>query len=227
MTDLKNVRGIIWDLDGTLYRFNEAFRLACNHAAAKAARTVDDTLVYEDALALAMKGETEQGFSLYWFVTHMGMKYEDLHFPFHKSLDEKIIEQNEKMGAALRTLDIPSVILTNASRDWVKRILVHLGMDDIFGDSIILALEDADFQPKSKGSTGFDKALKILKLPADQVILVDDLAKNLIKAKELGLMTALIHHGALEENVAAYADFTSPDTVEFIGRLQQTRTLDI
>lgn len=216
MADLKDVQGIIWDLDGTLYRFTEVFKTACNHAAARAAIAMRPHYDYAYAYEQSVLSEQQHGFSLYWFHHETGLQFEEMHFVYHDALDEKVIEANEEMGAALRCLTLPSVILTNASRGWVTKIMTHLQMGDIFGDRDVICLEDAQFNPKGRSTGGFLMAIERLGLPAEKILVVEDLPRNLIKAKEAGLMTALVHHGQVPDERTAI-DFLFQDTLECIG----------
>lgn len=220
MADIKDVRGIIWDLDGTLYRFNELFKTACNHAAAATALKFQPDLVYEEAFKLCVQSEADHGFSLYWFQHEQKLSYEEMHFVYHDEIDEKVIEANEAMGVALRDLELPSVILTNASRGWVKKILMHLQMNDIFGDSNIICLEDTKFNPKGRSTAGFLMGIERLGLKPENILVVEDLPRNLSKAKEAGLMTSLVHHGQIPEN-RENIDFLFQDSLQVMASLNK------
>lgn len=219
---LKNVQAIIWDLDGTLYRFTELFKIACNHAAAATALKFQPELVYEEAFELCVKSEAAYGFSLHWFEHGHTGSYEEMHFVYHDNIDEKVIEANDAMAQGLRSLDIPSVILTNAARSWVKRILVQLQMADIFGDEDVFCLEDAGFIGKGRSTTGFMIAIEKIGLKPENILVVEDLPRNLIKAKEAGLMTALVHHGQIPDD-RQDIDFLFADTLECIAAVKDAR----
>lgn len=218
MTDLKNIKGLIWDMDGTLYRYDEIFKTACNHAAAKTACQVRPNYTYDYALEQCIRSEKECGFSLYWFHQETKMTFDELHFVYHDSIDEKVIERNERMGAVLRVLSQQSVLLTNASRGWATRVMNHLDMADIFHQGNILALEDFDFQPKGRGTLGFEKAIEHLGFAPEEILMVEDLPRNLIKAKEAGLKTALVHHGVLPDD-QSMADFLFDDAIQLAEKL--------
>jgi putative hydrolase of the HAD superfamily len=215
---LSGIRGIIWDLDGTLYRFDELFKHACNVAAARAACNVRPAMLYEETYARCVASEREHGFSLHWFHQETQIPYPDMHFVYHDAIDETVIQKNAEMAEALRGLHLPSVILTNASRGWVMRILAHLGMDDLFEPGGIIALEDANFTPKGRGTAGFDLAIAKLGLSPSDILMVEDLPRNLMKAKEAGLKTALVHHGQKPDD-GAYIDYLYDDTLELVRAL--------
>jgi len=200
------IKGVIWDLDNTLYRFTDAFKEQCNRAAAKAAHDQGINLSYDDTLKLAQKSETDHGYSIHLYVTHHGFTYDSLHVPFHDNIDETTIESIEGVAGSVRALNLPQAILTNASHGWAKRVLKHMGIDDLFEDSHITASEDVNFEVKSQGKAGFNRALDALGLPAEEVVMVDDLDRNLIIPHEMGMQTAYLHYDDPIADLPHYMD---------------------
>jgi len=90
--DTHKIKGVIWDLDNTLYRFTDQFKEQCNRVAAKAAQSQGIDLSYDDTLKLAQKSETDHGYSIHLYVTHHGFTYDSLHVPFHDNIDETTID---------------------------------------------------------------------------------------------------------------------------------------
>lgn len=211
-----SIKGIIWDLDNTLYRFDDAFEHACNIASARAAIDLGAQLSMTEALVIAEGSFEQYGYSGHVFQQEYQISFEDYHFKFHDSIDEKIIEANEEMREALAAVTLPHVILTNASRRWAQRVLKHLGLDPWFSDDRIIAQEDSDFQPKSRGPRGFEIALEKLGLPAHNILIVDDLTRNLRIPKEMGLQTAWIHHGAKADDLPDFVDAAYADTISLM-----------
>jgi pyrimidine 5'-nucleotidase len=221
--DLSHIRGIIWDLDGTLYRYEAVFIEACNIAAARTAIDLGLKMELGEAIALATHSYREHGSSFKFFAKH-GIRYEDFHTPYHQAVDTTILAKNHEMKQALQSIPVPMIILTNASRDWAKRTLNHLELSDIFGDGRLLALEDVDFQSKATGRKGFEKALSLLGVRAGEALMVEDLASNLIHAKDMGMTTALVHHGKLPEKGVEHVDSFFQDTLELVRVLQNHLT---
>jgi len=225
---LDTVQGIIWDLDNTLYRFDDAFITACNVSAAKAALQCGVRMEFEDALALATRSQKEMGYSLHGFIVEHGIPYEDLHFPFHEGVDISIIRAMDGLSDALRLIDRPQVVLTNASRPWARRVLDHLGLSAIFPDPAIIPLEDSDFIPKARGPAPFEKALDALGLAAQSVVIVEDMPRNLVIPQQMGFLTALVHHGACPQLVEDFIHFLFPGPINaaiFFHNRWQERTI--
>ncbi|PZQ47056.1 MAG: hypothetical protein DI551_04040 [Micavibrio aeruginosavorus] len=218
--DLSHIEGVIWDLDGTLYRYDHLFIEACNIACAHTAIELGAKLDFDSALALARKSFEDKGNSSHYFCEYHGIDYRDLHTPYHDRVDISIIAKNAEMIAALEAIDKPMVILTNASRNWVRRILEHTGMDHLFVDQKIVALEDVDFKAKAHHKDGFQMGLSALHKKATQVLMVEDLPRNLPHAKEMGMTTALVHHGKIPDDHAAHIDHSFQTTLELAHALR-------
>lgn len=216
--DFSHIRGIIWDLDGTLYRYTHDFKNACSVAAVQTAIGLGLEMAYEDALALAIDSEKIHGNSVRLF-SEWGLPYKDCHDLFHRKITVEHIAREDDARAAVHALDLPMVLLTNASRDWADRMLAHLGLDDIFGKDRVLALEDAGFNVKSQSDRGFKMALDLLGLPAGDVVATEDLPANLITAKNMGLATALVHQETAPETLDAHIDRLFDDVISFADTL--------
>ncbi len=217
-SDLSHIRGVVWDLDGTLYRYDAIFIEACNIAAARTAIDLGLQMELDEAVRLAGRSYDEHGSSFKFFADH-GIRYEDFHLPYHQSVDTTILAKNRAMKTALEELPIPMVILTNASRDWARRTLDHLEYGHIFGDGKLLALEDVDYQAKSNSRKGFEKALSSIGVRAEETLMVEDLPTNLVHAKAMGMTTALVHHGQLPESGLDHVDTFFQDTLELVRTL--------
>lgn len=211
-----NIKGIIWDLDNTFYRFTPEFRLSCNQAAAKAVIEMGFDKPYEECLAMAIRSSEEHHFSLYVFITQYGLDYNQLHILFHQYLEPALIDPIDGVIDKIRTLDMPQIILTNASRHWAHKALCEIGATDLFSGHQILAMEDVNMTPKARGTYGYGKALDYLGLQSSDVMFIDDLDRNLEKAKEIGLNTAYIHHGNILKKRPDFMDYQFHNPIDFI-----------
>lgn len=217
--DLSHIEAVIWDLDNTLYRYSDLFVAACNHAAARTAIDLGLAMEFEEAVALATESEKLWGNSFKFF-GERGIDYRDFHLPYHDSVDLGVIDKNEQMKHALESLDLPMVILTNASRSWATRVLTHLGYTHMFPPEKIIALEDNNFEAKAYHDTGFRKGLSIVQRAAANTLMVEDLPRNLPRAKELGMVTALVHHGKVADDQRAHVDYEFATTLDLVAALK-------
>ena len=215
--DISRVQGVIWDLDNTLYQFTDAFYRSCTEAAAKAAQDLGINLSYDDTLKLAERSEIEHGYSMHGYVTDHGLSYNDLHFPFHQGIDETVIAPIDGALEALKKFKNNQVILTNASQCWAERALKFIGVEHIFSKANIIAMEDVDFEPKARSDRGFKRALDLLNLPSENVIMVDDLDRNLIIPHKMGIQTVYMHHDDPMIERPEFIDAQFDNLVSLIG----------
>jgi len=200
------IHGIIWDLDNTLYKFTDAFYKSCTEAAAHAAQELGIDLSYEETLKLAERSEQEHGYSMHGYVTDHGLSYASLHFPFHSRIDETVIEPFEDLAEKLENLDLPQVILTNASRCWAERALKFCKIDHLFNYQKIIAMEDVNFEPKARSQKGFIKAADLLGSDPKNILMVDDLDRNLMIANDLNMHTVYVHYNDQIKDLPDYID---------------------
>jgi putative hydrolase of the HAD superfamily len=220
--DIARIKGIIWDLDNTLYRFDDAFEQACRIGSARAALDLGVTMSMEEAMVVAEDAFITTGYSGAYFEREFSINRREYHFRYHEVIDEKVIEVNEEIKVLIGALNLPHVILTNASRPWAHRVLGHLGLDPWFPDDRIIAQEDTGFIAKAQGTQGFDMALERLNLPPQDILMVDDMEKNLKIPKSMGLQTVLLHHGRIPAQPTAFIDAYSSNTIVLLKVMNGT-----
>jgi len=199
----KAVEAVIWDLDNTLYRFTDQQKYQCNEAAAKAAQANGLDLPYDELLKIAIASEEEYSYSLHHYTLYHDLAYRDLHHPFHDAIEVENIQPVKGVRETVEEIDLPKVILTNATRQWTHRVLKYCDLDDLFHDHEILAMEDFEYEPKARGTRGLDRAIDTLNKPIENIVIVDDLERNLKLPKQKGLKTVLVHG----QSNAAHIDY--------------------
>ncbi len=214
-----SIRAIIWDLDNTLYRFDSIFEDACNRAAAKTICGMVPGLHFDDAFAAAVDSYAQHGYSGKALIARYNLSYDAYHYPYHEAIDETMLARNDAMIAGLFALGRPQAILTNASRHWAERALVHLGMKEFFPDDFIFALEDSAFEAKSHSVRPFTMAQEKLGAAPHETLVVEDTVKNLKVPKDMGFQTALIHHGRVPDERHPFIDREYADTLELLRAL--------
>ncbi len=203
---LSTPKAIIWDLDNTLYKFNNALKHHCNIAAARAVIDCGLDLEFDAALQIATQSERTYNYSLHEFILNHGFEYKDLHHPFHDYIDESLILPIDGLAQNLRQFNAPQSILTNASQSWTMRVLKILGMNDIFDLDLIFCMENFNFSPKARNNDGLHLAINKLGHNPKDIIFIDDLPRNLKKAKETNVQTGLTHNDTAL-NKQSYIDY--------------------
>ncbi len=195
MTSLKNINGVIWDLDNTLYRFDDTFLHVCNRAAAQTMLELGLQNTEDEAFRMALNSYHQCGNSFRVFM-EMGFDYTQIHHAYHDRVSHDAIILIHELSETMESLPQKMVVLTNASRPWAQKILLKTKLDSVFRDHNIVALEDVAFKAKSQGADGFLLAKDrggMAKLENEEIIVVEDIAHNLIHAKNIRMATALVH----------------------------------
>jgi putative hydrolase of the HAD superfamily len=122
---------------------------------------------------------------------------------FVHDVDVSIVPANPELAAALRGLSGRKLIYTNGSVPHAENLLKHLQISDCFDD--IFDIVASDFAPKP--------AMVALRLFVDRygvrptgALMVEDMAKNLAPAAELGMTTAWVKTSVDWAAMAADAD---------------------
>jgi len=106
------------------------------------------------------------------------------------------------LDEALSRVPAPCYIFTNATLRYTQRVLGALGVSDRF--SGIFSIESARHHPKP-APLFYRKVLEALGLPAEQVALVEDNARNIAPAQAMGMRCLYVGRGAAPEGVVRVA----------------------
>jgi len=91
-----------------------------------------------------------------------------------------------------------------------------MGVDDLFPDGHITASENVNFEVKSQGRAGFERSLNALALKPEEVLMVDDLGRNLIIPHEMGMQTAYLHYDEPINDLPHYMDAQFENVLGFL-----------
>lgn len=218
--DLRHIRGIIWDLDNTLYRFDDALIEAFHIAMARAA--LDNGLVMDlhTAIMLARRSYAERGQSSKIFTDDYNIPLAAIHHGFHHHINEKLITACNDTRMQFERLDMQHVLITHASKEWALRVLRHIGLTQWFPPERVFGLECHDFKRKDSSRAPFESALKALGLKAANVMMVEDTLQNLRIPHEMGMTTAFLHHGQKPGNIPTFVQLPYANAVEILGLLK-------
>jgi putative hydrolase of the HAD superfamily len=84
------------------------------------------------------------------------------------------------------------VVFTNASREHAERVLDLLGIRHHFHR--IIDVRDVEYESKPQ-PVAYERVCELLGTLPEECILVEDNARNLIAARELGMVTVLVQDG--------------------------------
>ena len=104
-------------------------------------------------------------------------------------IDYSWLAPDEALGDAIKALPGRKFILTNGSRSHAERTARQLGILDHFDD--IFDIVAAGLTPKPARET-YDKFLALHEVAGPHAVMFEDLARNLIAPKALGMTTVLV-----------------------------------
>ncbi|MHA1599175.1 MAG: pyrimidine 5'-nucleotidase [Alphaproteobacteria bacterium] len=112
---------------------------------------------------------------------------------FVHDIDVGVIAPNPELGAALDGLSGRKIIFTNASEAHARRVLARLGIEDRF--EAIFDIAWADYVPKPDAAI-YRRIVEACTIDATATVMIEDMARNLKPAADLGMTTVWIDTGS-------------------------------
>lgn len=139
---------------------------------------------------------------------------------FVHDIDLGVIAPDAALTAALDRLDGRKIIFTNATEAHARRVLARLGIEDHF--EIIFDIDRADYVPKPEAVV-YDRLVEDCRLDARRTVMVEDMARNLKPAADLGMTTVWIDNGSdwgAEGADEGHIDHVTDDLAEWLSDVQ-------
>lgn len=214
----KNIKAIIWDLDGTLYQFNDVHTYECNAGAAKAAIAMGAGIEFDEACALAQEGflKYHNGFQI--FQEKFGLDAHEFQQRHMSAVDIHAVHLCELLPVLLPTIKgVTHAVFTHGSKMWAGRILAKVGIRDVFNDNVF-GLECVHYNKKNETAKGFEMILDKLGVKPEEAIMVEDSRANLVYPKKIGMTTVFISSGrnALYGSNDDVADYVFDWSADFL-----------
>jgi putative hydrolase of the HAD superfamily len=134
----------------------------------------------------------QHGTTLAGLMVHHGVE-PDHFLDFVHDIDLSVIDTDTALGVALSALPGRRLIFTNADADYAARVLTRLGIGDLFTD--IFDIRRAEFIPKPQPAP-YAQMCNDHHIDPARAIFFEDMARNLIPAKKMGMRTVWLDNGA-------------------------------
>jgi putative hydrolase of the HAD superfamily len=184
----KTLKYVLFDLDETLYPSRSGLMAAISELMS---RFMEEQLDMPPSEIPALRehyyhvyGTTMRGLQI-----HHGIVPEDYLAYVHDLPLENYIGPNDELDRVLAEIQAEKVVFTNASAEHARRVLKVLGIERHF--NCIIDVRALGFLSKPNPEA-YRRALAILDAAGDECLIVDDRARNLSPAKELGMTTVLV-----------------------------------
>ncbi len=177
----------VFDLDNTLYPHHSNL---FSQIDVKMTGYVADLLKLSpgDARVLQKQFYKEYGTTLKGLMDRYEIDPDDFLQKVH-DIDYSWLVPDPSLTTALRQLPGRKFIFTNGNRGHAERAARQLGVLDEFDD--IFDIVAAQLMPKPERAT-YDRFLDLYKIDPGSSVMFEDLARNLIEPKALGMKTVLI-----------------------------------
>jgi putative hydrolase of the HAD superfamily len=218
-SELRDIETWVFDLDNTLYHvsanlFDQIDRRMCSYVA--------DFLNIPAAEAYKVQKSffREHGTTLRGMMNCHDMDPEP-YLDFVHEIDFSPIKVDEMMTKALAALPGRKIVFTNAATKYAGRVLERLGiahhMEDVFD------IVDAGYIPKPDPAV-YAQFVEKYDIDPAGAVMVEDMARNLMPAQELGMKTVWVQTdrpwstmGADNEADAAEPDFTTDNLSKWLS----------
>ncbi len=185
MKELKNIKNILFDLDGVLYQDLESvFGQVSKKMTEYISKKLD--LDLKKAKELQTSYFHKYNTSLNGLMIHHDIKPEEF-LKYVHNIDLSFMKKDLILRKELENLNLKKFIFTNGSKEHANNITTHLGINDLFNG--LFDIVDAEFSPKPTAKT-FDLMVKKFKIIPKETLYIEDIAKNLSIGKERGAITA-------------------------------------
>jgi len=222
-----HVRDWVFDLDNTLYPHHTNLFAQID---VKMTSYVSEllSLPREEARKLQKALYLEYGTTLSGLMARHHIDPDDFLQKVH-DIDYSWLAPDPALGDAIRDLPGRKFIFTNGDRGHAERTARQLGILDRFDD--IFDIVAAELNPKPAQAT-YDRFVALHRVVGSDAAMFEDLARNLVAPKALGMTTVLVVPRNFEptfseiwERDPAYddaVDFVTDDLASFLKRLSAT-----
>jgi len=140
-------------------------------------------------------------------------------------LDYSIVGPNFKLNRELKKLTGRKIIFTNANRQHTEDILNRLELTNLFNE--IFDIKTANYIPKPESSP-YEQIISEFNIDPITTIMFDDIAKNLVPAKNVGFASVWIDVGYenFSDDIAKskkYLDYETKDLSLFLDEVNKEK----
>jgi len=182
--DPARIQAWVFDLDNTLYPADSGL---FGHVAERMTTYIADYfgLDREQAAERRRQYFLDHGTTLRGLMDEHGLD-PDPFLDYVHDIDMSSLRPNTALNEGISRLKGRKYVFTNADGPYARRVLEHIGLSDIFDD--VFDIRDAGYVPKPARGT-YDRMIARLAIAPESAVMIEDIARNLGPAAELGMTT--------------------------------------
>jgi len=205
MKELKNIKFWLFDLDNTLYSgatkvFDQVDKRMSDFISSKL------NISKEEAKKIQKNYFIEYNTTLNGMIKNHKINANEF-LEFVHDIDLSFLKKDKQLDEEIEKIDGKKIIFTNGSKAHAINVTKRLGIERHFDD--IFDIVSADFIPKPSLET-YKKIIEKYKIEPQYSIFIEDIARNLKPAHELGMKTVWIKN---DEPWAA--EFSDSDFINY------------
>ena len=215
---MKHIKNILFDCDGVLYQDLEA---VFGQVSKRMTQYISKKLKIDlkEAKELQTNYFHKYNTSLNGLMIHHEIPPTEF-LQFVHDIDLSFMEKDLVLREEIKKLDLRKFVFSNGSKEHVKNITTHLGIDDLFDD--VFDIVDADYHPKP-AAKAFDLMAKKFDINPKETIYIEDIAKNLSIGKERGATTVWLinnEYWGKKESNKKYIDYKIENLSLFLKEIR-------
>ena len=215
---MKHIKNILFDCDGVLYQDLEA---VFGQVSKRMTQYISKKLKIDlkEAKELQTNYFHKYNTSLNGLMIHHDIPPTEF-LQFVHDIDLSFMDKDIVLREEIKKLDLRKFVFTNGSKEHVKNITTHLGIDDLFDD--VFDIVDADYHPK-QAAKAFDLMVKKFDINPKETIYIEDIAKNLSIGKERGATTVWLinnEYWGKKESNKEYIDYKIENLSLFLKEIR-------
>ena len=143
---------------------------------------------------------------------------------FVHDVDISFLQKDHKLATEIKKLNGKKIIFTNGSRKHAINITQRIGVDQYFDD--IFDIVDSEFIPKP-AIEPYKKLVKKHKIDPNLCVFIEDIARNLKPAYEMGMKTIWIENDepwAKEFSNSDFVNYKTNNLSEFLKKINLVKT---
>lgn len=194
---LQFIKTWIFDLDNTLYPPEENIFSQIDK---KMTTFISENLKisHEEAFNIQKQNFIDHGTTLAGFMNTGNSKINpDKFLEYVHDINLNSLKEDNKLRKILLMLPGKKYIFTNGTKKHAENVLKKLNLENIFQS--IFGIKEANYLPKPNIET-YNLFLKINNIDPKTSIMFEDMGRNLIPAKELGMTTVLLERKLPNKN---------------------------
>ena len=218
MKNLANIKNILFDCDGVLYQDLEAvFGQVSKKMTEYISKKLNIDLI--KAKELQTNYFHKYNTSLNGLMIHHDIPPREF-LDYVHDIDLSFLEEDKTLRYELENTKLNKYVFTNGSKEHVKNITTHLGIDDQFDG--VFDIVDAEYHPKPEAIT-FDLMVQKFKIDPNETLYIEDIAKNLSIGKERGTIPAWLindEYWGKKESEKDYIDYKIENLSLFLKEIR-------